>query len=172
MLEPPVIIFGYYSPLTTQIARVLRVMGSVTAENWPDASSLPDFKKIFFPNFAPKPFSTVFPNASPCFITLLEQMLVLDPKRRITAETALRHAVSLLIESGNSTTDPHFIDRQPKLLCCAFTYCTVLPPLLYYISQCFSQAPLPCPPDVQRISRYGFCGLLPNRNPNVRGPNH
>ncbi len=84
-----------FIPLIPQIANVLRVMGSVTSENWPEASSLPDFEKICFPNFSPKPFSTVFPNGSPYFVTLLERMLILDPKRRITADRALQQAVSL-----------------------------------------------------------------------------
>lgn len=38
-----------------------------------------------------KPFSSLFPNASPLAIDLLDRCLTFNPKKRITCEEALRH---------------------------------------------------------------------------------
>ena len=53
-----------------------------------------DSAKTYIMNLAPiarKDFSSLFATANPLAISLLEQMLELDPEKRITAADALGH---------------------------------------------------------------------------------
>lgn len=60
---------------------LLSRIGSERAQQW--IRSLPVKEKV--------PFSTLFPNADPLAIDLLEKLLTFDPHSRITVEEALKH---------------------------------------------------------------------------------
>lgn len=59
-------------------------------EIWPDVNYLPDFKSSF-PQWKKKPLSEAVPSLDANGIDLLDQMLVYDPSRRISAKRALIH---------------------------------------------------------------------------------
>jgi len=54
-------------------------------------TSLPDYNKISFSEFAPVPFEQLLPDASPDAINLLSKFLVYSSESRIRARDALIH---------------------------------------------------------------------------------
>jgi serine/threonine protein kinase len=75
-----------------QLASIFEVLGTPSKETWPSVEELPDYGKL---NFAPKhrkPLETIVPRAKehPPFLKLLEQLLVLDPNQRISADAVLQ----------------------------------------------------------------------------------
>jgi len=54
-------------------------------------TSLPDYNKISFSEFAPVPFERILPDASPDAINLLSRFLVYSSPERIRARDALIH---------------------------------------------------------------------------------
>lgn len=74
-----------------QMFRVFQIMGSPTPDVWPGVESLPDFSKIFFPDMKPIDFRIIMSNAHPNDIEFVKLLLVLDPKKRITANDARNH---------------------------------------------------------------------------------
>lgn len=52
---------------------------------------LPDYSKIEFGSYNPIPLEKLLPNASKLAVDLLDKLLILDPKKRITAKDALLH---------------------------------------------------------------------------------
>jgi mitogen-activated protein kinase 1/3 len=47
-----------------------------------------------------RPFASLYPNANPLAVDLLEKCLTFNPKKRINVEEALAHPVRLLCESA------------------------------------------------------------------------
>jgi cell cycle related kinase len=75
-----------------QLYRVLKVTGTPTSENYPNHASLPDYGKIDFPPMQPADWRTlVHAEVGDTEIDLLQSLLRLDPKRRLTASSALQH---------------------------------------------------------------------------------
>jgi cell cycle related kinase len=77
-----------------QLYRVMRHLGVPHPDNWPGLASLPDYKKVHFPQFTngtPEPLETLFAGSPPSAIALLKAMLTYDPEKRISAEEALKH---------------------------------------------------------------------------------
>lgn len=59
----------------------------------------------------PVPFSTIYPNANPAAIDLLEKMLVFNPANRITVEQCLKHPyLEQLHDEANEPVAPGFFD--------------------------------------------------------------
>lgn len=65
--------------------------------------SLPVVEKV--------PFTTLYPNASPAAIDLLERLLTFDPSRRITVEEALVHPyLEAYHDPNDEPTHPRLFD--------------------------------------------------------------
>ncbi|EWM25434.1 cell cycle related kinase [Nannochloropsis gaditana] len=69
-----------------QIFRVLEVLGTPSAS---EIEQFPDYRKIEPPCMAKKDLSQVFPRVPPAGMCLFEQLVELDPTKRVSAETAL-----------------------------------------------------------------------------------
>ncbi|KAI9218296.1 cyclin-dependent kinase 20-like protein [Blastocladiella britannica] len=75
-----------------QLYVVLSTLGTPTDEEWPDRTSLPDYHKIHFPDFAKKPFEELVPHVSPTTLDLLRRFLAYHGPARISAMAAIQHA--------------------------------------------------------------------------------
>lgn len=71
-----------------QLFKTFRLIGTPSEDLWSEAFHLPNFKRSF-PKWRPSNFSMRFSKMPPQAIDLLEQMLKLDPKERITCADAL-----------------------------------------------------------------------------------
>jgi len=75
-----------------QITLILDVLGTPTIEEFAAISSRRSRDYIrSLPFKRKRPFSTVFPNATPQAIDFLTKTLTFDPKTRLTVEQALEH---------------------------------------------------------------------------------
>ena len=74
-----------------QLVCVLSQLGTPDETIWPGMTSLPDYNKISFSEFAPVPFEQLLPDASPDAINLLSRFLVYSSESRIRARDALVH---------------------------------------------------------------------------------
>ncbi|KAK2654356.1 hypothetical protein Ddye_014212 [Dipteronia dyeriana] len=111
-----------------QLHKIFSVMGTPDEDTWPGVFSLPDFRP-FFPLRFPKDLATFVPNLDPAGVDLLsvslyktiiciwvgisisntdevvywifvyQKMLCMDPKKRITAKSALEHEYFKIDES-------------------------------------------------------------------------
>ncbi|ESL06289.1 hypothetical protein TRSC58_06039 [Trypanosoma rangeli SC58] len=75
-----------------QLSRIFDVLGTPTPHSWPSAVHLPDWGKVHFEPKPPQPLRLFFPDVSEAALDLLQQLLCLDPEKRLTAAGALRHA--------------------------------------------------------------------------------
>lgn len=73
-----------------EIFKIFRALGTPNEEVWPGVTSLQDWNSEF-PYWPAVPLSRFCPNLSADGLDLLEQILTLDPKRRLTARDAMRH---------------------------------------------------------------------------------
>ena len=71
-----------------ELYRIFQLLGTPDETVWPGVTSLPDYKPVF-PTWRKKDLSTVLPEACADGIDLLDQMLTMDPHRRITANGAV-----------------------------------------------------------------------------------
>eukprot|EP00824_Muranothrix_gubernata_P019246 TRINITY_DN38838_c0_g1_i1.p1 TRINITY_DN38838_c0_g1~~TRINITY_DN38838_c0_g1_i1.p1 ORF type:complete len:322 (-),score=80.93 TRINITY_DN38838_c0_g1_i1:82-990(-) len=69
---------------------IFRLLGTPNERTWPGVSQLPDFKS-FFPNWPASDLSKVVSDLDPVGLDLLKQMLVYEPRHRISAKAALNH---------------------------------------------------------------------------------
>ncbi|KAK0596494.1 hypothetical protein LWI29_016267 [Acer saccharum] len=81
-----------------QLHKIFSIMGTPDEDTWPGVFSLPDFRP-FFPLRFPKDLATFVPNLDPVGVDLLSKMLCMDPKKRITAKSALEHEYFKIDES-------------------------------------------------------------------------
>ncbi|TXG71315.1 hypothetical protein EZV62_006250 [Acer yangbiense] len=81
-----------------QLHKIFSIMGTPDEDTWPGVFSLPDFRP-FFPLRFPKDLATFIPNLDPVGVDLLSKMLCMDPKKRITAKSALEHEYFKIDES-------------------------------------------------------------------------
>jgi len=73
-----------------QLIKIFRVLGTPDPNTWPGMTELPEYKEDFtlYPKIS---FKKIIP-LDDCGLELLEQMLVYDPAKRISAQDALRHS--------------------------------------------------------------------------------
>ncbi|KAJ3035650.1 serine/threonine protein kinase, CMGC, CDC2/CDK sub [Rhizophlyctis rosea] len=78
-----------------QLEKIFELMGTPNDTNWPGWRDYPLFSGPAAPSYAPRPSSLhmKFPSHhyDPQTVSLLEALLRLDPKQRISAEAALKH---------------------------------------------------------------------------------
>ncbi|KAL1495912.1 hypothetical protein AB1Y20_014555 [Prymnesium parvum] len=72
-----------------QLSRTFTALGTPDEELWPGVSSLPDY--VPFRPMLPTPMASMFPAASSQTISLLQELLRLNPGERVTVEDALKH---------------------------------------------------------------------------------
>lgn len=75
-----------------QLCLVLRALGTPTEDIWPGMTKLPDYNKISFPDYQPKPWSELVPDATDEARDLLSRFLVYSSFERISASEALVHS--------------------------------------------------------------------------------
>lgn len=73
-----------------QIFKIFEKMGTPSEENWPGINNFPHFK-FSFPQFKNKDLHSILKDADPNAVDLLYHVLSLDPKKRISAKSALSH---------------------------------------------------------------------------------
>jgi serine/threonine protein kinase len=73
-----------------EIYKIFRIMGTATEETWPGCSGLPDWNDAF-PVWPQLQISKFVPGFCPEGIDLIERLLTLDPKTRLSAHEALQH---------------------------------------------------------------------------------
>lgn len=62
--------------------QVQKLLGAASEASWPGVSALPDFGKILFPDYPPQDLADAFPDAADRPLSILADMLALDPARR------------------------------------------------------------------------------------------
>ena len=72
-----------------QIFKIFKMLGTPGSSNWPEGQDLKEYKSTF-PKWKPKSLSEKV-KLDPFAMDLLEHMVALDPKKRLTARVALRH---------------------------------------------------------------------------------
>ncbi|GAA5973107.1 hypothetical protein JCM21900_001128 [Sporobolomyces salmonicolor] len=73
-----------------QIFKIFRLLGTPTVTTWPGLAQMPDFKSTF-PTWRAQELGKVVVEMDDGALALLRGMLVIDPERRISAKSALRH---------------------------------------------------------------------------------
>ncbi|XP_029408527.1 cyclin-dependent kinase 20 [Bactrocera dorsalis] len=75
-----------------QLALVIRTLGSPRLNEWPDINLLPDYDKIRFPKAVGIHWDNLFPSCTHAVeINLVSNLVVYNPKNRLTATEALSH---------------------------------------------------------------------------------
>eukprot|EP00922_Rhytidocystis_sp_ex-Travisia-forbesii_P052752 GHVS01078256.1.p1 GENE.GHVS01078256.1~~GHVS01078256.1.p1 ORF type:complete len:339 (+),score=24.28 GHVS01078256.1:185-1201(+) len=72
-----------------QLGKIFHVRGTPADSNWKEARDLPLYCE--FTKGEPQDLSTVVPGCAKAGVSLLDDMLALDPNKRISAEQALKH---------------------------------------------------------------------------------
>ncbi|CAM9619945.1 unnamed protein product [Ectocarpus sp. 4 AP-2014] len=85
-----------------QVYKICSVLGTPTAETWPEGLKLAAQMQFRYPPFVPTPLAQLIPNASYEALALLSDLIQFDPYRRPTASQALQHAFF----QANSTLAP------------------------------------------------------------------
>jgi len=74
-----------------EIYKICSVIGTPTAQTWPEGLKLAAAMNFRFPQFAPTPLSKIIPHACPEAIDLMTAMCHWDPNKRPTAVQCLQH---------------------------------------------------------------------------------
>ncbi|NXG65041.1 CDK3 kinase, partial [Hemiprocne comata] len=91
-----------------QLFRIFRTLGTPTEVTWPGVTQLPDYKKEF-PHWARREMKDIVPNLDQDGRDLLEQLLLYDPSRRISAKAALDHRC--FRRSPQNPEEQHMLQR-------------------------------------------------------------
>lgn len=73
-----------------ELFKIFRLLGTPNEEVWPGVTSLQDWNKDF-PVWPPLAVSRFLPGLSDAGVDLVEQLMALDPRKRISAKDALLH---------------------------------------------------------------------------------
>merc|ERR1711998_451141 len=75
-----------------QMFKICTLMGTPSAQSWPEGLKLAQRMNFKFPQVAKTPLAQLCPNASSDGVQLMEDMLKYDPKRRPSCEKSLGYA--------------------------------------------------------------------------------
>ena len=73
-----------------QLHYIFEILGTPSPDNWQGLSNFPYWRNSF-PEWQPRSLECEVPSVGPAGASLLEQLFVFDPMRRITASAALHH---------------------------------------------------------------------------------
>jgi len=73
-----------------QLVKIFKYLGTPTPRDWPDIVKLPGYKPDL-PRYKGESLEKVLPRLDKKGIDLLQKMLQPDPKKRLTAEQAMKH---------------------------------------------------------------------------------
>jgi protein kinase len=76
---------------TDQLFKIINVLGTPTAQLWPDIAKLQQKMRLRFQIVPPMALELLMPNASPSAISLLREIFRYDPARRPSASQILQH---------------------------------------------------------------------------------
>jgi serine/threonine protein kinase len=89
-----------------ELFKIFRIMGTPCETNWKEGTCLPDFNRVW-PMWPTLDLAKCVPSLSPSGLNLLEGLLCLDPRDRLSASEASSHAFfegcSLLANSAQLT---------------------------------------------------------------------
>jgi len=74
-----------------QLKRIFKILGTPTEQTWPGVSKLPDFK-IFPPYPSNANWSNLTPKLNSAGLDLLKNLIICNPKNRLTADAAMKHS--------------------------------------------------------------------------------
>jgi len=74
-----------------EIFKICSVLGTPDKRDWPEGHKLAASMNFKFPQFSATPLASIIPQASKEAVSLMEDMLRWDPKKRPSAEKALRY---------------------------------------------------------------------------------
>lgn len=119
-----------------QVYKICSVLGTPTAETWPEGLKLAAQMQFRYPPFVPTPLAQLIPNASYEALALLSDLIQFDPYRRPTASQALQYsffqanatlapavgqaksgvgAIGFQAEGGDAVDNAQNLVRQPSL---------------------------------------------------------
>ena len=77
-----------------QLTLIFGALGTPTPESWPNVERTPDYSKLVLSQVPPSSMAKVLPRAaeSEHLVYFLDQLMVLDPGKRLSSEQALRHS--------------------------------------------------------------------------------
>eukprot|EP00605_Chrysophyceae_sp_TOSAG23-4_P000495 GSChrysophyteH1.ASY1.ANO1.555.1 assembled CDS len=97
------------SSVIEQLAKIFNAIGTPTQANWPNCNMLPAF--VEFEARGPLKLGDVFSTADESTLSLLTQLLALDPLKRITAADALKHPY---FSEAPEATNPDMLPQPEK----------------------------------------------------------
>ena len=99
-----------------QLDRIFTVCGSPTVSTWPDVRELRDYSSYRSKKLYPRRLRTDYAKLPSLALDLLDSMLLLDPKKRISAEEAMEHEwfKSVKFEAANLPRDCDWHEMSAK----------------------------------------------------------
>ena len=92
-----------------QLDKVFRALGTPTEQSWPGMTELPDY--VEWTQYAKPPLAELFSGAGKEALDLMQGMLMLDPRQRLSAADILKHAY---FRKGVKPTPPERLPRLPR----------------------------------------------------------
>jgi cyclin-dependent kinase len=82
------------------IKSIFTTLGTPNEETWPSSRACPDWGKMRFQQFPPKPWKDLLPGASEAAIDFVSQTVCYEMTRRLTAGGALKHDLRTVIRAA------------------------------------------------------------------------
>ncbi|CAD8076578.1 unnamed protein product [Paramecium sonneborni] len=96
--------------------QILKLCGTPTEETWQGVTTLKNYSKLISNDIFPKILHTQLERKmSPLLVNLIEQMLTLDPTKRISAQAALQHLYFQGIKIDRNIQSNHMGKKKVKI---------------------------------------------------------